>query len=181
MQIHVARGDKELGAFSPDEVRSRLASGELLSTDYGWAEGQTEWTPLETFPGLAPASPQPPAPSMMPPQARTAAAASRGATSAAIAPAEPIPTSGLAIASLVCGILWIGALPAVICGHIARSQIKKSGGRLQGSGIALAGLILGYLGMAAFGLAFLAALALPVYAVVQEKAKQTQSMTNGRQ
>ena len=60
-------------------------------------------------------------------------------------------TSGLAIACLVLSIFWlywIGSILAVIFGHIARSQIKKSNGTINGSGIALAGLIIGYIGIA---------------------------------
>lgn len=56
-------------------------------------------------------------------------------------------TSNLAIASLVCGVAgfmcWLPAIPAIICGHMARAQIKKDPS-IQGSGMALAGLILGY-------------------------------------
>ena len=60
-------------------------------------------------------------------------------------------TSTTAIISLVFGILtWfglplIGAIVAVICGHAARSEIRASGGRLQGDGMALGGLIMGWL------------------------------------
>jgi hypothetical protein len=58
-------------------------------------------------------------------------------------------TSGLAIASLVCGIasfviLILPAIVAIICGHSSRSRIKKSNGALRGKGLALAGLICGY-------------------------------------
>jgi hypothetical protein len=61
------------------------------------------------------------------------------------------PTSTAAIISLVAGILaWlalplVGALAAVIAGHIARSEIRQSAGALQGDGLAVAGLVLGYL------------------------------------
>ena len=48
----------------------------------------------------------------------------------------------LAVLSFTCGWLFT-AIPAVICGHIARSKIRKSGGALRGKGIATAGLILG--------------------------------------
>ena len=65
----------------------------------------------------------------------------------------PPATSGLAIASMICGIVsffvWIiGSLAAIICGHIALSKIKKSGSQLQGKGMALAGVICGYLTLA---------------------------------
>src|SRR5437667_10694380 len=52
----------------------------------------------------------------------------------------------LAILSFACGWLFT-AIPAVICGHIARAKIRKSGGALGGKGIATAGLILGYLAL----------------------------------
>src|SRR6266496_6736416 len=53
----------------------------------------------------------------------------------------------LAVLSFFCGWLFT-AIPAVICGHIARAKIRKSGGALGGKGIATAGLILGYLMLA---------------------------------
>jgi hypothetical protein len=59
-------------------------------------------------------------------------------------------TNTLAIVSLVASlaglILWgIGFIAGVICGHIALSQIKKTGE--QGRGMAVAGLIIGYVGI----------------------------------
>lgn len=61
-------------------------------------------------------------------------------------------TNTLAIISLVASIagiviLWgIGSVVGVICGHISLSQIKKTGE--QGRGMAVAGLIVGYVGIA---------------------------------
>jgi Domain of unknown function (DUF4190) len=58
-------------------------------------------------------------------------------------------TNGLAIAALVVGILWIywlGSLLALLFGYIALSQIKKRGGR--GRGMAIAGVVLGWIGAA---------------------------------
>jgi type IV pilus assembly protein PilA len=73
------------------------------------------------------------------------------APSVALSPqlAGPPQTSGKAIASLVCGIINVFPffMVAVILGHMSLSEIKKSSGRLKGEGIALAGLILGYLGI----------------------------------
>ena len=57
-------------------------------------------------------------------------------------------TNGLAIASMVLGILWIywiGSILAVIFGHISLGQIKRTG--QTGRGMAIAGLVLGYLGL----------------------------------
>ena len=52
----------------------------------------------------------------------------------------------LAVLSFTCGWLFT-AIPAVICGHIARAKIRKSGGTLGGRGIATVGLILGYIAL----------------------------------
>lgn len=54
-------------------------------------------------------------------------------------------TNGLAIGALILSLFLI-SLPAVILGHISRGQIRRSGQR--GDGIAIAGLVFGYLGMA---------------------------------
>ena len=69
-----------------------------------------------------------------------------------VPPPPPPGTNGLAIAALVCGIVqftgfWLlGTIPAIVCGHIARRQIRQTGE--QGDGLALAGLILGWVGAA---------------------------------
>jgi hypothetical protein len=62
-------------------------------------------------------------------------------------------TDSKAVASLVLGVLSfifsvLTGIPAIILGHISRSEIRKSAGRLGGDGMALAGLILGYLSLA---------------------------------
>jgi Domain of unknown function (DUF1707)/Domain of unknown function (DUF4190) len=56
-------------------------------------------------------------------------------------------TNGLALASLACGLAPFifgppAAIPAIVLGHVARRQIKRTGE--QGAGLALAGLILGW-------------------------------------
>ena len=64
------------------------------------------------------------------------------------------PTNTMAIISLVTGLLgWfafpiIGAIVAVITGHMARREIRDSYGGQSGDGLAVAGLILGYLNLA---------------------------------
>jgi hypothetical protein len=59
--------------------------------------------------------------------------------------------NGLAIASLVVGILWLywlGSILALIFGYIALHQIKQQNER--GRGMAIAGTVLGWIGMATF-------------------------------
>ena len=61
-----------------------------------------------------------------------------------------LPSSQLAVASLVLGILsWVvlpvlGAIGAIVCGHMARRDIRASRGALGGDGMAVTGLVLGY-------------------------------------
>jgi hypothetical protein len=87
-------------------------------------------------------------------------------------------TSGWAIFSLISGILgWLGVfglggLIAVIAGHIAKSQIRSSSGRVGGEGLATAGLVLGYLniGLAVLGaclllLVFGGLISMPIFCV----------------
>lgn len=72
-------------------------------------------------------------------------AASAGAPSAPVPPPE---TSGKAIVSLVFGLLFfvpLAFVAAIVFGHIALSEIKRSAGRLKGEGMAIAGLVLGYM------------------------------------
>ena len=67
-------------------------------------------------------------------------------------PPAPLKRCGFATASLVLGIAafltcFFGVFPAiaaVICGHVARSKIRKSPGMIRGNGVAMAGLVLGY-------------------------------------
>ncbi|GAA2625056.1 hypothetical protein GCM10009863_44570 [Streptomyces axinellae] len=74
-------------------------------------------------------------------------------------PAQPPPrTNGSAIGALVCGILspmyGLTAIPAVVLGHKAKAEIRRSGE--EGAGLATAGLVLGWLAIG-FALAFILA------------------------
>ena len=76
----------------------------------------------------------------------------------------PSRTSTKAIISLVCGIIFFFPINivAVVFGHLALSEIRKSAGRLTGQGIAIAGLVLGYVGLAAIPfILIIAAIAIP--------------------
>ena len=63
----------------------------------------------------------------------------------------PMRTSTMAILSLVFGVIcwsvfpFIGALFAVVFGHVARGELRRAApGTLEGDGLAIAGLVLGY-------------------------------------
>lgn len=96
-----------------------------------------------------------------------------------IAP-PPVPTAApqkktLSVWSLVLGILGLfccgllSGIPAVVCGHIARSRNNKDG-------MALAGLILGYIAIVL--LPIQAALLVPAFAKGRQRAMETACMAN---
>jgi type IV pilus assembly protein PilA len=109
--------------------------------------------------------------------------AARAASAPAPAPAPPGPrlnvpqmqpyvgqpeTDGKALGSLILGILSIfpfgllAGIPAIILGHISYSNISKSMGRLKGQGMAVAGLIMGYLSIVLIPVVLIiAAIAIP--------------------
>lgn len=68
--------------------------------------------------------------------------------------AAPPPTSSMALISLIAGILGltlipiVGSIVAVITGPMAKREITQSAGALGGEGLATAGIILGWIGIA---------------------------------
>jgi hypothetical protein len=102
-------------------------------------------------------------------------------------------TSALAISSLVLGILGVlfllvcisplFAIPAVICGHMAYSRIKRSSGTLAGQGLALAGMITGYvsIGLSVLLIPLLAAIAIPNFVKARSTAQANACINNLRQ
>jgi hypothetical protein len=97
--------------------------------------------------------------------------------------------SALAIWSLVLGILSLtcfsifSAIPGVICGHKALSRIKQSGGALTGQGLAIAGLVTGYLGIlwALVVIPMMLAIAIPNFVKAREVAQTNWCINNLRQ
>ncbi len=80
------------------------------------------------------------------------------------APPQPGSTNGMAIVSLICGflsLLFPAAVCAIVFGHVSRSQIRKAGNVQKGAGMALAGLIMGYLGVVFIPILIIAAIAIP--------------------
>ena len=119
----------QFGPVDDAGIRQLIASGRVVPSTLVWREGMPSWLPLAKVPELSQ--------SMVP-----------------YAPyCAPAPTCGLAIASMVCGIVGVMfcyfcallGIPAVICGHMALKQMNESPLPMTGRGMALTGLILGYL------------------------------------
>jgi prepilin-type processing-associated H-X9-DG protein len=99
----------------------------------------------------------------------------------ALASIPMIKTSGLAITSLILGILsfftfFITAIPAIIFGIIALVKINKSEGRLKGNGLAIAGIII-----PAAVLPIILAILMPALSKAREGAKTVVCMSQMRQ
>lgn len=80
------------------------------------------------------------------------------------APLPPPTTSGKSIASLIFGFfsfLFPAAIVAIVLGHLSLSEIGKSAGRIQGKGMAITGLVFGYLGISLIPILIMAAIAIP--------------------
>jgi hypothetical protein len=56
----------------------------------------------------------------------------------------------MAVASLVLGIIWlfwVGSILALVFGYVGKGQIDRSGGAQSGRGLAIAGIVLGWVGI----------------------------------
>lgn len=66
-------------------------------------------------------------------------------------------TSAKAIFSLICGLICFfppASIVAIVFGHLSLSDIRKGGGRWTGKGLAITGLVLGYLSFALWAVFF---------------------------
>jgi hypothetical protein len=117
----------------------------------------TAETPAETraLPQVDEIKAENPEPEAVPPLAEPTEVEAPVAPPPALAPAEQFaPTSGLAIASLVLGVggltvlPLIGSIAAIILGYMARNEIRRRPGEVSGLGMAMAGLIMGWIPVA---------------------------------
>jgi GYF domain 2/Domain of unknown function (DUF4190) len=146
VQWFVARGDSHQGPMSRADVERMINTGELGPSSLVWKQGMPTWQPAAQvnefrFESTAEGSAAGP-----PGGAAGASFQAAGANPNVYLP----PTSGMAIAGLVLGLLWlcgIGSLLATIFGAMALAQISRSNGAVSGKGLATAGFILGILGL----------------------------------
>lgn len=165
---------KEYGPVSPDQLRQWAQEGRITRQTPVLAPGSATWQAAAEVPELASifAPSLPPLAPAMPP---TFGASGVGS-----------PRQGLAITSFVLGVLspiclgFLTGIPAIICGHLARARAKRTPAEYGGSGFALAGLLLGYVGVF-LSLAVLPAMLLPALAKGKQRAESINCVNNMKQ
>lgn len=164
------KAGQQYGPIDEATLRARIATGEVGPRDLIWTEGMGAWAPLIQLPQFGAGAGVPPGmaegvepelPVGVDPSSPYAPPMANLGGAYPARPALPV-TNGLAIASLVCGILSLVffcfcggiffGIPAVICGHLGLNQLKHPENQQHGHGMAKAGLICGYAGLAIFGL-----------------------------
>lgn len=182
MYYNVARDGQQLGRVSEAELKAGLPDGRYFPTDLVWREGMEQWVTLGELLGTAPAPPAAMAGAPQQPRAAGAAAVAPQVGGPADTSAGQRSLIAGIIALVTCGFCGIGSLVAIIMGHKALSRIKKTGA--AGRGMAVAGLIMGYVSIPAMVLLALpvgASLALPMFVKVQEKGITTKMISQARE
>ena len=138
---YYAIGGQRQGPVRAQALVAQIGAGQLPPTVHVWRSGMVDWAPANTVAEFQ----QVAAPRV------TAAAAPAGTAwpGGPVAGWQAQPqTCGWAIAALVLGLIPCTCIPsllAIIFGHIALSKIDQSRGQLKGRGMAMAGLVLGYI------------------------------------
>ena len=157
---------KEYGPVNGEVLRQWITDGRASAQTKVKPEGSPDWQTLASVPEF-----------------EAAFAASAGAPPPLPATPVEVKTSGMAITSLVLGILGlcgITALVGLVLGIVALAKINRSGGRLSGQGLAIAGIcVSGF--MLFISIPFMAALTLPALARASQKAQRINCVNNMKQ
>jgi hypothetical protein len=147
-QYFYADGGQQRGPMGARELQALHLPPHTLI----WREGMSDWQPLHSVAELVVTMQDAPQPERTAPAPITPLAYGGYGASGTYPYQTQAPTPGMAVASLVLGCvslllcLWYIAIPsailAIIFGFIARAQIKR--GNRSGAGLALAGIILGF-------------------------------------
>ena len=157
---------KEYGPVNGEVLRRWITEGRANAQTKAKPDGSADWQTLASVPEF-----------------ETAFDAAPGAPPPLPAMPTEAKTSGMAIASLVLGILGlcgITALAGLILGIIALVKINRSGGRLSGQGLAIAGIcVSGF--MLLLAIPFMAGMTLPALARAKQKAQTINCVNNMKQ
>jgi GYF domain 2/Domain of unknown function (DUF4190) len=163
MNWYYSKNNRQEGPVSAESIRSKISMGELTGSDLAWSEGMADWLPLSKISEFEQAfAPREAVPMDLPPSAGPVDVPAYGTPAPSYAPQQPVQvivvkeSNGLAIAAMICGILalvtfciWCTAIPlgiaAVIMGHIGLARSKSPHYAGKGRGLAITGLITGYL------------------------------------
>jgi hypothetical protein len=173
----IGADQKEYGPITAEQMVQWIAQSRVNAQTQVQFNGG-DWKPLAQYPEFAAALGN---------VIRPAAPAAFTAPAAAYAPAPqnaPVKTNGMAIASLVCGILGfftcgVTALVGLILGIVSMNSIKKSNGTQGGHGLALAGTIVSAVFLVMIPM--WAALMLPALGKAKQKAQTVQCVNNMKQ
>ena len=156
---------KEYGPVTADQLREWIQMGRANAHTRVQAEGQADWRPLGELPEFSDVL------------------SARAATAAPLLPAGARKTSGMAITSLVLGVMGmcgVTALVGLILGIVSLRRINRSQGQLGGQGLAIAGIAVSAF-MLLFAIPLAAGLTLPALAKAKTKAQSIQCMNNVKQ
>ncbi len=170
MQWFYADSDNRQHSVAEADLGSLIETGVVTSTTLVWNESRSDWSPAgEALPDKFEGGP------VMPP-AMTSSQTKQAITAIPGGGGQKPAADAVSICALVFGILGIFtcipflSLAGVICGHIGRKRARLETGPSSNGGLALGGMITGYIGMALFLIFVLVYGAIIVAAIASESA-----------
>ncbi len=168
----VGADGKEYGPVNLDQMRQWIAEGRVNAQTRVRQADAPGWQPASELPELS---------------ALFAARAATATPSTRLSSQGPgggdAPQKGLAVTSLVLGILafptcFLTGIPAIVCGHIAHNRARREPAQYGGSRMATAGLVLGYLSLVVVPVALLSAMLFPALSQAKNRAQEINCRNN---